>query len=560
MHGTIIRDEGGAMNPQTPSDLMPLIERMLDGTATLEQKRQLIDALTKSPKARQYYARCVFMRALFVRSPLLQSARLSVPSSGSGATRLDLTETMVRPAIDVGPTPTPSLAPDPYVYYDLKHPVAAAWNWRHIGGFGIAAALLISLLILGALLGRASKPTPVAITPTVAVFVAEVNARWGTGGEPLHPGDKISAGPLDLASGEVKIQIASGASVILQGPAHLLLRAENGVDLMTGKLTATVPPEARGFTLHTASGQVVDLGTEFGAEVKSDNTVEVDVFRGTVQAQPGESGQPPVNLLAGQAANVSATGLTIDPNGANPQRFVRSLTPPTNSLDIVDLLCGGDGTTHLRGRGINVLSGNAGDVPQVGWEAADWKYHRVPQLPVVDGCFIPDGSHGPMEVDSVGHMFAFSPAAKSNYNVIWAGGTIPRTLDKTGHYVVMSSILGNVDYSLPPHGLVAMHTNKGITFDLDAIRHLHPASGLARFRSIVGNSWTETQSFADLFILIDGKLVYKTKPFSGADGPMTVDLPLQAQDHFLTIVVYHDRGSVNNFVLLGDPVFSIAGQ
>jgi hypothetical protein len=47
-------------------------------------------------------------------------------------------------------------------------------------------------------------------------------------------------------------------------------------------------------------------------------------------------------------------------------------------------------------------------------------------------------------------------------------------------------VLGGVDYSSPGHGMIALHTNKGITFDLDAIRRANPGYKLLRFRAVAG--------------------------------------------------------------------------
>ena len=53
-------------------------------------------------------------------------------------------------------------------------------------------------------------------------------------------------------------------------------------------------------------------------------------------------------------------------------------------------VAGGDGTTHRRGAGIDVTSGRAGFLRQVGNLKGDRTYHPVPGLHAVDGCFVPD--------------------------------------------------------------------------------------------------------------------------------------------------------------------------
>ena len=116
----------------------------------------------------------------------------------------------------------------------------------------------------------------------------------------------------------------------------------------------------------------------------------------------------------------------------------------------------------------------------------DGRYHRVEGLPFVDGVFVP-GNRGPVQVDSAGHTFdAFGNAFNETWHYVWAGGTIPVSDPRR----TISAVLDGVDYSSSGHGLLYMHANKGITFDLDAIRRANPGDKLVRFRTVVGNTDT----------------------------------------------------------------------
>ena len=48
--------------------------------------------------------------------------------------------------------------------------------------------------------------------------------------------------------------------------------------------------------------------------------------------------------------------------------------------------------------------------------------------------------------------------------------------------------LGGIDYASSGHGLLFMPANKGITFDLEAIRRANPGYKLLRFRAVAGNT------------------------------------------------------------------------
>jgi hypothetical protein len=73
--------------------------------------------------------------------------------------------------------------------------------------------------------------------------------------------------------------------VLLEGPAEFELVSSGEATCRRGKLSAQVPPLARGFKINTPSGAVVDLGTEFGLEV-NEATAEVHVFQGEVELHP----------------------------------------------------------------------------------------------------------------------------------------------------------------------------------------------------------------------------------------------------------------------------------
>jgi hypothetical protein len=74
---------------------------------------------------------------------------------------------------------------------------------------------------------------------------------------------------------------------------------------------------------------------------------------------------------------------------------------------------------------VDSLTGAAGVLQPVGLRNGDHLYHRVMGYPVIDGVFIPDGSVGPMTVDSTGHQFGFSVTTDQTTNEIWTGGPIP---------------------------------------------------------------------------------------------------------------------------------------
>ena len=242
-----------------------------------------------------------------------------------------------------------------------------------------------------------------------------------------------------------------------------------------------------------------------------------------------------------------------------PSNFVREIPRQTiKTFDLVDVVAGGDGFSGRRNAGIDPTTGRATNTPKFAkttqeYAVGDGKYHRVAGLPFVDGAFIPNGRLGPVVVDSAGHAFAEFPAtANCTSDYLWAGGRIPY------EPLVVRTELDGVDYASPGHGLLFMQSNKGITFDLDAIRQANPGSRLARFRAMTGNTETASEQglavFADLWVLVDGQLRFKRHEINGYSGGMPVNIPIGDKDRFLTLVSTDgENGIYWDWIVFGDP-------
>ena len=231
---------------------------------------------------------------------------------------------------------------------------------------------------------------------------------------------------------------------------------------------------------------------------------------------------------------------------------------------MVDLVAGGDGTTHRRGIAIDSLTGASGARLHAGVFKGDRQYHSVPNIPVLDGCFVPDGAKGPIQVDSAGDMYLFPTTSNSSCGV-WAGGQVPSwwATDSTSYIVPIQSTLANVDYAQDIHGLLHIHSNAGLTLDLAAIRRLHPSSSLSRFRCIAGNSFVKSKSLpdkplADLYVLVDGKPAFARRAFSPEDRPFVIEVTLQNTDRFLTLATTDGGDTIRfDWVLFADPVLDL---
>ena len=113
-------------------------------------------------------------------------------------------------------------------------------------------------------------------------------------------------------------------------------------------------------------------------------------------------------------------------------------------------------------------------------------------------------------------------------------------------------------------GLLAFHTNAGVTFDLEAMRQLHRRVRPARFRAVAGVADARSvvpsfeNGFADVWVFVDGQLKWKRTGLRPEDGPVKINVELRAGDRFLTLVGT-DRGQENaGWLVLGDPVLQMA--
>ena len=190
-----------------------------------------------------------------------------------------------------------------------RRPRRATW------GFALAAGL--ALLATGWWALQASRPNrrTGATSKAVAMLDRAVDAQWNQRGDAPRLGAPLEPGWLRLKSGLAQIVFYSGARVVIEGPTEFQIISPSEASCRSGKLTAEVPPQARGFRVSTPQMNVTDLGTAFGLEVK-DRRTELHVFRGSVAFQPTAGAKQNLNEGAGVVMESSRTPpkrITADP-------------------------------------------------------------------------------------------------------------------------------------------------------------------------------------------------------------------------------------------------------
>lgn len=136
----------------------------------------------------------------------------------------------------------------------------------------IAAAACLAFLIGSVLLQRQDSRR---------VF-ATVEKAAGVTNQFLVEGAPLRSESQQIAAGTVSLVSACGARIVIEAPAEFWFESAQRLHMKRGRLSADVPPAAKGFTVITPTGDAVDLGTRFGVDVPTTGAAEVHVFQGEV--------------------------------------------------------------------------------------------------------------------------------------------------------------------------------------------------------------------------------------------------------------------------------------
>ena len=175
------------------------------------------------------------------------------------------------------------------------------------------AAMAACITLMGAWLALSWLKSDVEeTTASVAVLTRGVNLEWESAA--ITPGTPLSPGLLKLKSGIAQIEFYQGARVVIEGPAELQLISSGEATCTRGKLSANVPPQAKGFRINTPKGTIVDLGTEFGLDV-SEASSEVHVFKGEVELH--KAAESMKSLKEGQAMAFASDSQLLAANASS---------------------------------------------------------------------------------------------------------------------------------------------------------------------------------------------------------------------------------------------------
>ncbi|MEN6308110.1 MAG: NPCBM/NEW2 domain-containing protein [Anaerohalosphaeraceae bacterium] len=428
-----------------------------------------------------------------------------------------------------------------------------------------AAAILLLVLFL-------------QITSSASIEVATLSINHGAvfaDGESYLSGTRLSNNQksLWLQEGAITIEFDYGAEVVIEGPAEFNLNSPEDMTLYCGRLYALVPGRSKGFTVETPMAQIVDLGTEFGVKVDYDRTGEVHMIKGNASLILGTKGQTTGAsqlLNANEAKYVDLSG-EVKTIPVKTTDFIRQIDPNTgfvwrghHELDLADMVGGGNGFgTGKLEHGISLETGElAYRDRHLIKNSLCHGFTPVAKNAFVDGVFCPLKDSNTVQVSTKGHLFDQCPLTTGTHwgyvmNSGWYG-QISRSKDAfNGNLQLGGQLYGSKEYPA-----IAIHSNAGVTFDLNAIRKSIGTFELDRFTARCGISELVAEkgeiSFqpkASFYVLLDGHIQYERIDITPADGVADIDLDIPQDASFLTLMVTEgsDRTYDGDWTLFANP-------
>jgi hypothetical protein len=428
-----------------------------------------------------------------------------------------------------------------------------------------AAAVLFIVLFVK----FSPKPMP---SVEVATMVDQINVQWGKTETSLENGSRLWTNDyqLDLKKGIVSIQYDEGTQVVIEGPALFEIERE-GIFLNYGRLYSRVFETGLGFIVETPTSRFVDMGTEFGVQAEIDGSTELHVTKGKVQLFAGSEGQNKTSQMVTEnnAAKFDSNSGRLQSVPVKQQAFVRHIDSKTDfiwdgemTLDLADVIGGGNGfETGKRNSWLDVKTGQFTNFANRNETLATKTYVNVAASDYIDGVFTPDGGSWQVQVSSEGHIFSECPDTAGTYQYNISNGHEISLIGAAGSGFSprLPPVLGGKRCGTKEDPVIILTTNKGITFDLAALRKVVPETDIRKFTAICGlserdifnNICQRYGGAANFWVLVDGQVRFNTKITHLAgynpDPPAKIDIKLNINDRFLTLIATDGYMYTNEF-------------
>ena len=209
---------------------------------------------------------------------------------------------------------------------------------------------------------------------------------------------------------------------------------------------------------------------------------------------------------------------------------------PTGTFDLADTVGGGDG--YMPG------TGGAGDLA-----ATAGTYTNFPANPYVDGTFVPNNTPGAIVINGAGNTYDFDAQTGQGYYNPWRNGL------NYGPDPSATNAVPNFTGDPDNHSMLSGHANKGITFDLDAVRDL-TGRAIERFTAYIGDSRTKPTGSISYYVFVDGTLA--ASRFNITDDEDFISITQVSSGRYLTIVISDANNDINSdHGYIGDPFLTL---
>ena len=423
----------------------------------------------------------------------------------------------------------------------------------------VSAAALLFIIIFVSVAPPASQE--------VATISDSINAEWSYS-KPIKEGIRLSthSEPIHLNRGIVKLVTDENVEVILEGPTEFRFLSYSELKLNYGKLFAHVSDQGLGFSVSTPNSKVVDLGTEFGVLCQINGDTEVYMYKGKASLFAGEKNENKTSeiLQAGSARKIDCKNRQVESIALDDDAIVRTIDSKSKMIwkgrpvNLADIVGGGDGFTGgIPLKGIEVTSGNViTSMLTDSTVEGPIGYVAVPDNRYVDGVFVPGITGETTQISSDGTMITDIPKTSGSLWGYIFNGAMHKGATTAEHALRLNGVV----MGTKENPAITIHSNQGITFDLNKIRQTVPGLNITSFDSLIGisetvrNALSSEQGYSpdaydvlkkvfeancstvEFWVYLDGKLVYHKK--AASDRPAEkIAIPINADNRFLTLAV-----------------------
>ncbi|MBN2064489.1 MAG: NPCBM/NEW2 domain-containing protein [Sedimentisphaerales bacterium] len=552
-------------------NLRALICEANEGTITPDGMAELNTILANDPEAVEYYVDMIDIQS-HVKA-ILSDATIESSVYKKDDDSLKLLLKLAENEDNAFPVELPKGKPELTVVA-AKTVKEGKWLnfYRYYSMLVSVAAVLMVLLIVYA------NVFPAQLSQPVAIVTDQLNTKWASSSSKLQNGQRILTNqlPYKLEKGILQFSYDDGVDLVIEGPAEFVVE-KKGLFLNYGQLYASVTDVGRGFTVDTPNNRFIDLGTEFGVAVAENSMSELHVLKGQVQYFSGGSraSKKSMVLRENDARRFDSHTGDIIPIPVASHQFVRYVDSSSDfvwrgqdKLDLVALVSNkwvplqvGDaiGIDPARGKYVSIDFNDRSVSNNV--------YLPFNASEYIDGVFIPDGEKGEVTITSAGDTFVCPDTSGGfSQNIALYRSGVVRAKDN-----ISPVIFNGVNIEDSPHSIMCLHSNCGITIDLQAVMSSLPDSELSGFKTTGGiteyvDGLKGRQADVDFWVLVDGKVMYERKLLKIKDGTINLDIKLGKDARFLTFIVTDglretdnnkDNIWANDFFYLIDPILEI---